>query len=326
MIVGGSQRASGSCRVCGNEAGNRAHQAREMMFGLRDAFRYLECAACGTLALETPPPDLAKYYPPNYYSFQPRTGIYGFAKARQARHSFGQPDLIGRLVAMFLGPEGSVAALKQIQPPLQARILDVGSGSGAFLQTLAGLGFVSLYGIDPFLPEAEVRGRGFLIERKSLAQTEGVFDVITLNHVFEHMPDPLPTLQEIRRHLAPRGIALIRIPVADCFAWRRFGVNWVQLDCPRHLFLHTRRGMELLAGKAGLQVVRTMHDSTSFQLWGSRLYEKDIPLASPRSPLGSRWGLLMHLPRMLADSGRARVLNAEGAGDSACFYLGPSEG
>ncbi len=36
-----------TCRICGNGDGNRTFEAREMMFGTREAFGYLECARCG---------------------------------------------------------------------------------------------------------------------------------------------------------------------------------------------------------------------------------------------------------------------------------------
>ena len=38
-----------ACAVCGNAYGNAIHVAREMMFGFRDRFHYLECAACKVL-------------------------------------------------------------------------------------------------------------------------------------------------------------------------------------------------------------------------------------------------------------------------------------
>jgi hypothetical protein len=84
--------------------------------------------------------------------------------------------------------------------------------------------------------------------------------------------------------------------------------------------------MELLARKAGLRVTRVIYDSTSFQFWGSRLYERDVPLMSRRSILKSRWRLLLHLPRLMADSRKARQLNQAGRGDAACFYLQAGRG
>jgi hypothetical protein len=45
------------CLICRNPAGERYHQAREMMFGLREQFTYRECATCGSLRLLDPPTD-----------------------------------------------------------------------------------------------------------------------------------------------------------------------------------------------------------------------------------------------------------------------------
>ena len=58
-----------ACAICDNRHGNSIHLAREMMFGLRESFRYLECAACGCVQLLEVPDDFATYYPPTYYSF-----------------------------------------------------------------------------------------------------------------------------------------------------------------------------------------------------------------------------------------------------------------
>ena len=58
---------SESCRICGNSENNRKHIAREMMFGTRERFEYLECARCGTVQL-IDVPDLSRYYPEDYYA------------------------------------------------------------------------------------------------------------------------------------------------------------------------------------------------------------------------------------------------------------------
>jgi hypothetical protein len=58
------------CSICGNTGGNKTHSVREMMFGMRDVFQYLECGACGCLQLLNIPKDMGKYYPEQYYSFR----------------------------------------------------------------------------------------------------------------------------------------------------------------------------------------------------------------------------------------------------------------
>ena len=61
-----------ACRICRNIEGNSAHFPKEMMFGWREEFEYLECARCGCLQIAEIPSDLAKYYPrEDYYAYKP---------------------------------------------------------------------------------------------------------------------------------------------------------------------------------------------------------------------------------------------------------------
>jgi hypothetical protein len=58
------------CRICGNFDDNKIYTAREMMFGFRDEFDYIECSKCGCVQIVEIPKNINKYYPPNYYSYQ----------------------------------------------------------------------------------------------------------------------------------------------------------------------------------------------------------------------------------------------------------------
>ena len=62
------------------------------------------------------------------------------------------------------------------------------------------------------------------------------------------------------------------------YAWEKYGVDWYQLDAPRHLFLHSKDSMSFLADKAGLTIDKIKYDSTSSQFINSENYQKDIPL------------------------------------------------
>ena len=61
-----------SCNIYGNTAGNLTHRAREMMFGTREVFSYLECRSCGCVQLIDDVRDWSQYYPADYHSFAPR--------------------------------------------------------------------------------------------------------------------------------------------------------------------------------------------------------------------------------------------------------------
>src|SRR4051812_28975449 len=58
-----------TCSICENSANVRIHRAREMMFGTREEFDYLECARCGTVQIVEVPSDLGRHYPPDYFAF-----------------------------------------------------------------------------------------------------------------------------------------------------------------------------------------------------------------------------------------------------------------
>lgn len=147
------------------------------------------------------------------------------------------------------------------------------------------------------------------------------YDLIMLHHSFEHMPRPLAVLQQVHRLLRPSRFVVIRIPVASSFAYRKYGEHWVQLDPPRHLFLHTVRSMELLAAASDFRIADVIHDSTEFQFWASDQYRDNIPLRDERSYLTNP-GTSMFSPSQIADFRRAADdLNREGDGDSACFVL-----
>lgn len=134
-----------------------------------------------------------------------------------------------------------------------------------------------------------------------------------LNHAFEHMPDPLATLARIREVLAPGGHAMIRIPVAGSWAWEHYGTTWVQLDAPRHFFLHTDRSMRNLAAAANLEWVTAINDSSEFQFTGSETYLKGFRLGDSRVRFTVR-----ELRRF---EQRAAKLNQEGRGDTSTYYL-----
>ncbi|WP_321906125.1 methyltransferase domain-containing protein [Paraburkholderia tropica] len=78
------------------------------------------------------------------------------------------------------------------------------------------------------------------------------YDFIMVHHSFEHMAEPKDVLGSLHRILQPTGQLILRIPLVDSHAWRNYGVHWVQLDAPRHFFLHTVRSVQLLCDKAGL--------------------------------------------------------------------------
>jgi len=198
--------------------------------------------------------------------------------------------------------------------------LDVGCGIGDRLQALRTAGLTHLEGVDPFIDDDIHYANGVRVYKKLIFEVDGVYDLITLHHSFEHMPEPLTVMRKLYELVAPQGVLLLRIPVA-AQAWREYGVYWVQIDAPRHFYLHTINSMEILAKQAGFYIDRIDFDSDAFQFWGSEQYRRDISLYDPSScEFGTAQSIFSR--KEIEDfARRSRELNKEEKGDQACFYL-----
>lgn len=318
-----------ACRICGHAEGNPSLLVPEMMFGTREEFRYFECAACGCLQIADVPADMSPYYPEGYYSFAPRPAGGGPRAAltralkryrlRGALGGAGAPGPARWLAAWFPPPPWVREWMGPARVDADARILEAGCGSGDLLVRMAAEGFRHLTGVDPFV-ERDIRYPGGPEIRKArLDQIGGQWDFAMMHHAFEHVPDPAAALAELHRLLAPGKRLLLRVPIAAA-AWKEYGKDWVQLDAPRHLYLHTEKSLGLLAARAGFRVAEVRYDSDEFQIWGSEQYRRGIPFLDPRSH--AKGGEARVDEGVMAGyREKAKAWNAQGQGDQACFFL-----
>jgi len=289
------------CRICGNTLSNAVYHPKEMMFGYKHPFTYFQCVTCHCLQIDTFPSDMEHYYPPQYYSFETagfsdqQKGIVPRLKslAGRLRNRYAAFDrgIVGKALRRTF-PDAAESALKVLRetfPPdgLQGlgiaptdRILDVGCGSGSLLSSLRHIGFKQLLGVDPYIHSDISMETGVPILKRHLHEVDSKWDVIMFHHSFEHMPDQLDTLCAAARLLSEGGLCLIRIPTVSSYAWGHYGVHWVQLDAPRHFYLHSVKSMTMLAAQACLRIEKIVYDSSGFQFWGSEQYLQDIPLMS----------------------------------------------
>lgn len=320
------------CKICNSDKHN-SYEAREMMFGLRDKFVYLECLECGCLQIAQIPADLSKYYPEEYYSFSSsiskisaqKNTIKKFFKTRRDNFILFKKDWIGRIVNSFYPNDylaGRFPGMDDIfSLKKSTKILDVGCGNGLLVYFLKECGLEKCLGVDPYIQKDTTYDNGLKILKKTIHELHQEFDLIMLHHSFEHVSDPLETLRSVQRLLSKEGICLIRIPTVSSYAWKHYRGNWVQLDAPRHLFLHSVQSMKLLAQKADLRLVKVCYDSTDFQFWGSEQYVKDIPLYADNSYFKNTKNSMFSEQEIRNFKKRARRLNEENQGDAAAFYF-----
>lgn len=294
-----------TCRICGSQADHRTFRMREMMIGLRHPFSYFQCADCGCLQIGAVPADLARYYGEGYYSFR--------SDPRQ------QPAELMRTLALqflqtYFGQDRFTTA---------SAILDVGCGAGGLLYGLREAGYTRLAGIDAYLPTDICYPNGLTIQRRTLAELDDArqWDLIMFNHSFEHMDHQEEVLRLVASRLTGDGVCLLRMPTVSSYAWRTYGVDWVGVDAPRHLYIHSLESIALLAERAGLVLVETRYDSFELQFIGSEQYRRDIPLLSQQSYLRNPQNALFSPEQIEEFRRRSAWLNAMRQGDSAAFYL-----
>jgi 2-polyprenyl-3-methyl-5-hydroxy-6-metoxy-1,4-benzoquinol methylase len=119
-------------------------------------------------------------------------------------------------------------------------LLDVGCGDGDLVRAMQDYGWQAV-GVDPDPAAVQFAcRRGLEVRLGSLADQgyrSGSFDAVILNHVIEHVPDPILMLKECHRILKPGGRLILATPNVHGWFHRKFRRNWVHLDPPRHLYL-----------------------------------------------------------------------------------------
>lgn len=317
--------ATGICKVCGNGTGNKLHQVREMQLGLREMFPYLECGNCGLMQLQQVPEDLGKYYPnEDYYSFN-----LGMNKNQQpdllrrikAEYLlYGKHPLLGKLLSIGYKVPDYFSWVKIPGIKYNDAILDVGTGNGSLLLNLYKIGFTNLTGIDPFIDEEHKYGE-VNIYKKDIFQIQGKFDYIMLHHAFEHMDEPLKVLLRLKELLHPGKFILIRIPLMGMYGWKTYGLDWVGLDAPRHIIVHTVKSMQILAQKAGMELKHIEFDSGPYHLWASEQYRNNIALMEPASYMVNKSSGTYTKEQIQKFAAIAEQTNKDKQGDQAAFYL-----
>ncbi len=310
-----------TCRICGNAKDNRSYHVREMLYGTREVYEYFQCSACGCLQIVTPPEDISRYYANQYFAFREvkitqQMRLRAWFDRHRVRHYLQGDDLVGMVINRVAKPLDYAVWMQNASLTPQARVLDVGCGTGKLLTIMKLGGIWNCMGIDPHIQQSILYPNGLMVLKQSLEQTSGHFDFIMFHHSFEHMANPKDTLRHAARLLSAKGSILIRIPLADSEAWEEYRENWWSIDAPRHYYLHTQESMRILSEQTNLEIYGSFRDATPSQFINSELYRRDIPIsakANPRRVLGSA--------KILEYKRRTKHLNRIGRGDMGGFFL-----
>jgi len=139
------------------------------------------------------------------------------------------------------------------------KILDVGCGTGEFLREMKSHDW-KVSGVEPSpnARQSSKRKTGVEIFKSLSDVTEHNFNVITIWHVLEHLPDPNQALRTVSNLLNQSGTIFIAVPNLQSYDARYYQSFWAGYDVPRHLWHFDKKNMETLLNKNGLQLVKVL--------------------------------------------------------------------
>lgn len=148
--------------------------------------------------------------------------------------------------------------LINLEQSAKGAILDIGAGTGDFLAVAKQNGW-STTGIEPS-PKAKsiatTKGISFVENTTDLANHS--FDVITMWHVLEHVPDLDFQIKELKRLLKPSGTLIVAVPNFKSFDAKHYGKFWAAYDVPIHFWHFSKKAIELLFAKENMKLKKVL--------------------------------------------------------------------
>jgi 2-polyprenyl-3-methyl-5-hydroxy-6-metoxy-1,4-benzoquinol methylase len=140
----------------------------------------------------------------------------------------------------------------------KGRILDIGAGVGDFLAVAKNDGWETV-GIEPSEKAKEIAiKKGVPFVENLVALENNSFDVITMWHVLEHVPNLEHQIAELKRLLKPSGTILVAVPNFNSYDANYYGKFWAAFDVPIHLWHFSKTAIEILFAKENLKLVKVL--------------------------------------------------------------------
>jgi len=136
-------------------------------------------------------------------------------------------------------------------------LLDIGAGTGDFLLAAKKYGW-SVEGVEPNL-DARLRSRekGMELRQDMESLPRKKFEIITLWHVLEHLPDLENQILKLIWHLEEEGTLIVAVPNFKSYDAKYYKEYWAAYDVPRHLWHFSSTAIEALFSNQGMRVVAT---------------------------------------------------------------------
>ncbi|GJQ05451.1 methyltransferase [Capnocytophaga canimorsus] len=187
------------------------------------------------------PQNLSKYYESDVYISHTDSKKTLFDKVYQAVKNINFKSKI-RIISKYK---------KQ-----KIQLLDIGAGTGDFVLSCKKQMHWEAIGIEPNEKARQ------LAEKKQIRLLENYddlkeksFDVITLWHVLEHIPDLENEIQKINSLLKEDGILIVAVPNYKSWDAQHYKQFWAAYDVPRHLWHFSKTSIQKIFTQKGFQLL-----------------------------------------------------------------------
>jgi 2-polyprenyl-3-methyl-5-hydroxy-6-metoxy-1,4-benzoquinol methylase len=232
------------CPVCHSTEIHYAFSAKDYTVS-NEMFSVVKCEGCTHMFTQNVATqnDIGKYYQSENYISHSDTqeGI-----VNKLYHAVRKRTLTGKknLVQTETGKQ-------------HGKILDIGCGTGAFLNTMKQAGWEST-GLEPDdaarMKAVELYNINPQPSQQIFNLPHNTYDAITMWHVLEHVHQLHEYIAQLKNMLTANGRIFIAVPNYKSYDAQHYAAHWAAYDVPRHLYHFSPASMKNLVEQHGLTI------------------------------------------------------------------------
>lgn len=233
------------CDWCGSNEFTTLVESKDYLTNLPGNFRFVQCNECGLLRqnprLEWK--DLLQFYQEDFPSHTPQ-----ISEIPQNLKRFDKQYGLWKRVRF-------VSSFKKT-----GNWLDIGCGTGRLLQEAQRWNKWQLHGLEPIqnlaqYTQSKLNIPIFSTTLEEFSFSDGLYDIVTMWDVLEHLPAPIEDIAKISKILKKNGVLIFSTPNTNSIERKIFKDSWIGYELPRHLYLFPPNLLKEILDKFGFRIL-----------------------------------------------------------------------